>query len=73
MTNTRPKIFYGWWVALTAALGNFLNSVAIVIFTFGIFVKAIGREFHSGRAQISLAFTILSLTGVDAHACCAHR
>jgi MFS family permease len=63
MTNTRPKIFYGWWVALTAALGNFLNSVAIVIFTFGIFVKAIGREFHSGRAQISLAFTILSLTG----------
>ncbi len=62
MTSTRPKVFYGWWVALTAALGNFLNTVPIVIFSFGIFAKAIGREFHSGRAQISLAFTILSLT-----------
>jgi len=62
MTETRGKIFYGWWVALTAALGSFLGTVTIIVFSFGIFAKAIGREFHSGRAQVSLAFTIHSLT-----------
>jgi MFS family permease len=62
MTNTRPKVFYGWWVALTGSLGSFLGIVTVVVFSFGIFSKAIGREFHSGRAQVSLAFTILSLT-----------
>ena len=62
MTGTQPKVFSGWWVALTAALGLFLNTATIVVFPFGIFAKAIGQEFHSGRARISLAFTIHNLT-----------
>ena len=57
----RPRVFYGWWVALTAALGLFLNTATIVVFTFGIFAKAIGSEFHSGRASVSLAFTFHNL------------
>jgi MFS family permease len=62
MTSAKPRVFYGWWVALTAALGLFLNTGTIIVFTFGIFAKAMGQEFHSGRAQISLAFTIHNLT-----------
>ena len=62
MRNDRPKVFYGWWVALTAALGLFLNTGTIVVFSFGFFAKAIGQEFHGGRAKISLAFTIHNLT-----------
>jgi MFS family permease len=62
MRNERPKVFYGWWVALTAALGLFLNTATIVVFSFGFFAKAIGQEFHGGRAKISLAFTIHNLT-----------
>ena len=62
MTSTRPKVFYGWWVALTAALGLFLNTATIIVFPFGFFAKAMGQEFHSGRAKISLAFTIHNLT-----------
>jgi MFS family permease len=62
MRNERQKIFYGWWVALTAALGLFLNTGTIVVFSFGFFAKAIGQEFHGGRAKISLAFTIHNLT-----------
>jgi MFS family permease len=62
MRNERPKVFYGWWVALTAALGLFLNSGTIVVFSFGFFAKAMGQEFHGGRARISLAFTIHNLT-----------
>jgi MFS family permease len=48
--HPRHRVFYGWWVALTAALGLLLNTATIVVFTFGIFAKAIGSEFHSGRA-----------------------
>lgn len=62
MRNTRPKVFYGWWVALTAALGLFLNTATIIVFSFGFFAKAMGQEFHVGRAKISLAFTIHNLT-----------
>ncbi len=62
MRNARPKVFYGWWVALTAALGLFLNTATIVVFSFGLFAKAMGQEFHGGRARISLAFTIHNLT-----------
>ena len=85
MRNERPKVFYGWWVALTAALGLFLNTGTIVVFSFGFFAKAIGQEFHGGRAKISLAFTIHNLTAavfiplagrlVDRYArerCCSH-
>ena len=62
MRIARPKVFYGWWVALTAALGLFLNTATIIVFSFGLFAKAMGQEFHAGRARISLAFTIHNLT-----------
>jgi MFS family permease len=62
MRNERPKVFYGWWVALTAALGLFLNTATLVVFSFGFFAKAMGQEFHVGRGKISLAFTIHNLT-----------
>jgi MFS family permease len=62
MRNARPKMFYGWWVALTAALGLLLNTATIIVFSFGFFARAIGHEFHVGRAKISLAFTIHNLT-----------
>ena len=55
-------MFYGWWVALTAALGLLLNTATIIVFSFGFFARAIGHEFHVGRAKISLAFTIHNLT-----------
>src|SRR6516164_11029899 len=62
MTIARAKVFYGWWVASIAALGLFLNTATMIVFSFGVFAKAMGQEFHSGRAKISLAFTIHNLT-----------
>jgi MFS family permease len=62
MTGTKPKVFYGWWIALTGALALFLSTVTIVILPFGIFARSIAQEFHAGRAKISLAFAIHSLT-----------
>lgn len=56
-TKTRPRLFYGWWVVVTSALGLFLGPIPIVVFSFGIFLKPLAQEFHSGRGKISLALT----------------
>ena len=55
--KTRPRLFYGWWVVLTSALGLFLGPIPIVVFSFGIFLKPLAQEFHSGRGKVSLALT----------------
>jgi len=58
----RPAVFYGWWVALTAATGLFLSIVPIVVFSFGVFLRPITRDFHAGRGEVSFAYTLFSLT-----------
>lgn len=61
MTKARARLFYGWWIVLTSALGLFLGPIPITIFAFGVFLKPLVQEFHSGRAGISLAFTLHSV------------
>jgi MFS family permease len=58
MTRTGQSVFYGWWVVSTAALGLFLGPTPIVVFSFEIFLRSLTQQFHSGRAAISLAFTL---------------
>jgi MFS family permease len=55
--SRRPRVFYGWWVVSTAALGLLLGSAPIVVFSFPVFLRALSQEFHYGRGSISLAFT----------------
>jgi len=59
--SERRQVFYGWVVVATAALGLFLGAFPIVAFSFGVFFQPFVREFHSGRAAVSLAFTIHNL------------
>jgi MFS family permease len=60
--ETRPrKIFYGWWVVLTAGIGLLFGYAPIFVFSFGVFVRSFVEEFHANRTQISLAFTLASL------------
>lgn len=62
MIEARPrKIFYGWWVVLTAAIGLLLGYAPIFVFSFGVFVKSFVKEFHSNRTQISMAFTLANV------------
>ena len=63
MSNDRPRVFYGWWVVLTVALALFLGPLPIMVFSFGVFLKALSGEFHSGSAAISLGFTLDNLAG----------
>ena len=63
MSSDRARVFYGWWIVLTVALVLFLGPPPIMVFSFGVFLKALSREFHSGRAAISFCFTLHNLAG----------
>ncbi len=52
------RIFYGWWVALVSAFGLLLGPIPVLVFSFGVFLKPVAAEFHSGRAAILLAITL---------------
>src|SRR5260370_31353471 len=56
--SKRPKVFYGWWIVFTAALGLCLGGPTIAVFSFSIFFKSLVHEFHASRAAISFAFTL---------------
>jgi len=53
--------FYGWRVVLTAGLGLALGYAPIIVYSLGIFLKPLTREFHSSRSNISLAFTLANV------------
>jgi len=61
LTIQRPRIFYGWWVVATAALGLLLGAAPIIVYAFGVFFKPLSEEYHAGRAAISFAFTLQNL------------
>ncbi len=62
MKNERQSIFYGWWVVLTAAVGQFWGA-PITVFSFSVFLKPLMRDFHAGRAAVSLAYTLHLIVG----------
>jgi MFS family permease len=53
----RQRIFYGWWIVLTAAFGLCLGP-PVAVFSFGVFFKSLVSDFHATRAAISFAFTL---------------
>ena len=51
------RIFYGWWIVLTSAVGLFWG-VPITVYSFSVFLRPVMQEFHVGRAAVSLGFTV---------------
>jgi len=51
------RVFYGWWVVLTSAVGLFWG-VPITVYSFSVFLRPVMQEFHVGRAAVSLGFTV---------------
>jgi MFS family permease len=54
----RRRIFHGWIVVATSALGLFFGAFPIAVSAFGVFFGSFAQQFHAGRAAVSLAFTI---------------
>lgn len=59
--SDRIKLFYGWWVVLTAGLGLSLGYAPIVVYSLGIILKPLIKEFHASRGDISLAFALANV------------
>lgn len=57
--TVRPhaSFFYGWWVVLACAVGLFWGP-PVTVFCFPVFLKPLMRDFHAGRAAVSLGFTL---------------
>src|SRR6516225_4878886 len=62
VTKTHRRLFYGWWVVATSALGLFIGPIPIMVFCFGVFLRPLVQEFHSSRGAVSLAFTLHNAT-----------
>jgi len=61
MTSPRPRVFYGWLIVFTAAVGLLLGYAPIFVYSFSIFIKSLAQDFHSSRTSISFAFTLANL------------
>ena len=58
----RGKIFYGWWVVLSAAVGLFMCYGPVVTFTFGVFFNQLAETFQWSRGEISAAYSLAMLS-----------
>jgi MFS family permease len=56
-----PKLFYGWWIVVVAAIGLGLGYAPIIVYSFSVFIKPLSQDLHSNRANISFAFTLANL------------
>jgi hypothetical protein len=57
----QSRIFYGWVIVATAAVGLLFGAFPISVASFGIFFPAYVTDFHARRSAISLAFTTHNL------------
>ncbi len=57
----KSRVFYGWVIVATAAVGLLLGAFPISVASFGIFFPAYVADFHARRSAISLAFTTHNL------------
>jgi MFS family permease len=51
------RVFHGWWVVLTAAVGLFWG-IPISVYSFSVFLKPLIQDFHASRAAVSLSYTL---------------
>ena len=56
------KIYYGWWITITALVVNFLLSGPAYGST-GLWIDSLEKEFGWGRTQLSVAFTLGQFEG----------
>src|SRR6202451_1941643 len=54
--------YYGWRVVLAACLGVMAGFGSLFFYTFAVFVKPLGAEFHWNLDTISLGFCLAAIT-----------
>jgi MFS family permease len=62
MTSKRLRFFYGWLIVFVSSVGLFLGA-PLLVFSFSVFFKPLVVDFHTSRANVSLAFSLFNLVG----------
>jgi MFS family permease len=62
LSESQPRVFYGWWIVLVSAVGVFFGP-SVTVYSFAVFFPALVREFHTTRAAISFGFTLHNILG----------
>jgi MFS family permease len=60
MSGKGHRVFYGWWVVLTAVAALFWG-IPVTVYSFSVFFKPLVQEFHAGRSAVSLAYTLRAI------------
>ncbi|HWQ31462.1 MAG TPA: MFS transporter [Blastocatellia bacterium] len=53
-----------WLVVAASSVGLFLHFGSLLVNAFGVFLTTLCEEFHWSRTQVSLAFTLATLTAM---------
>ncbi len=53
-----------WLVVSASSIGLFLHFGSLLVNAFGVFLTTLCNEFHWSRGQVSLAFTLATLTAM---------
>ena len=51
----RGRVFHGWWVVLASMVGLGASVAALLLWTFGVFLKPVTEEFGWSRTEYSAA------------------
>jgi sugar phosphate permease len=57
----RHRLFRGWWIVVVAIVAQCFSLPAMLGYTFGVFAKPLADEFHTNRAAIALAVSLLDV------------
>jgi len=60
-TGNSPKVYYGWWIVLTAAVGMSTGPGQFAFGALGLFMIPLNEEFGWSRTEVSLALTCFTV------------
>jgi MFS family permease len=52
-----------WWIVFAATAGGVVGNSPITLYTFGLFLKPVTREFGWGRARFAVALFVFQMVG----------
>ena len=59
--TTVPKVYSSWWIVAVSAIGLSVSIGTVVVYSFGVFLKPLCREFNWSRSKVSLAISLMNL------------
>ena len=60
ITRKKPKIFYGWWIVITAVLLNIFQG-GVLFYGFTLILDPMTEEMQWSKTQVTIAYPIMGV------------